>query len=146
MGTTFGPFTGLPGDILVISWWTVIASQRSHYGTELKVPNVIAVVKVHLSHRSRKTVKTPFLLVLGLLVGVASGASSTDRPAMAPCGQVCGGGAQVSTAAGNASVSSPVIQADLGHQVREADQNVRSQRIRRLVVLLSRYSNFAIAW
>ena len=98
--------------------------------------------------------KTPFLLVLGLLVGVASGSSwaavpapsSTDRhAAMVPCGQACGG-AQASRAAWNDAVSSPVMQADLGRQVREAGQSVPSQRIRRVVVLLSRYSNVAIAW
>jgi len=132
-----------------------MASHRSHYGTELKVPNVSAVVKVHVSHRSRKTVKTPFLLVLGLLVGVASGASwaAVPAPALAGrhaavvhCTQACGRIAPVSAAGWSDSMSSTVMQADLAGQVREADQSVWNQRIQRVVALLSRYSNFAIAW
>jgi len=43
-------------------------------------------------------------------------------------------------------MSSTVMQADLAGQVREADQSVWNQRIQRVVALLSRYSNFAIAW
>jgi len=100
-------------------------------------------------------VRTSSLLMLGLLVGAVRGPSWAAIPAPAvtghqirfvvTSGQACRPAAGMMGSEGVIDSLSAVTP-DVTSQLREAEQDPRRQGIQNVVALLSRYSNYAIAW
>ena len=99
--------------------------------------------------------RTSSLLILGLLVGAVRGASWAAVPAptstshqirfVVASGRVCRPASAVTRSEGVVD-SLAAVASDVTSQLREAEKDPCRQGLENVVALLSRYSNYAIAW